>query len=1379
MKKKLLQYISFFKMTFFTSFILSTILLKTQKDIFNNIIIIENTNGDIYLSQNEQKELIFMTGSQNEEEKIFYGITLDNERYFLKNKVPILNKRIQIVENKDLTNPELTLIKMSSFIFAFLIGSGNSFIELIYLNSENENQLDTFSNLFGVDSNNKGISSLVKYFQESYSLYIISPFKTENDSSYYYLIFTQIYFYVSEGISYYFYNNNLDITIKGEYISCLLIVENNNYIISCFYLNKDNNYTIGYFLFEEEKDVSMKKEYPIIPLNNTNEEKYYFIKAINIRNKNSGVYAYYSGQLNDIPTLLFKEFNLDDNEMKNKFEDIPSIQLSGYPFNNGIKYNDIIINDENSGIDLFFVSSEEEREYLIISYIIIFEEGNANQTVIRYYKLQLKEYFNMKIFHGLKAINFDEGNKNFFVLAFDFCLTEECSDINDKNGNSGLIFFSFPNFINANISVDYIEYAFNNNRNSITVNLFENCVIENNIFNYYYLSIQITLSFLIDNNYLDTYEGINLYYEDSKEIFDGTVYEDEKELRIDLSQYDFEKQINEIYMSYKFIAFAPNLEKFNEIWDTSSGDIENSHSKNFNLKSSSYAKYYININKELNKTCNDENCTLCLKEDPDYCIVCKDENYTIIYDEKYRYGKKKFCWKNDADLLESSGIIETTRSKLEIEDLINDKYINISLTDEDIKDIYEDIKQYLKENYNGENTIINTSNIKIQISTLEDQLNNDPLLSSIDLGECGEQLKQKYCKSEKDSLIILKFDIKPNNENSTYVKYEVYEPYNKTKLNLQEECSNNINIYIPIKFGFKIESEYELLDKSGYELFNENGSFYNDICATYTTENGTDILLYDRRMDIYQSTVNISLCQDGCKFQIYYKETKKAKCQCPIQESEIKNIKISNLQFDKNKMIKEFYNIIDNSNFRVLKCHNLVFKLKSFFQNIGRIIMLILIILFISLMIVYILVSSKKINHIVQEIIRLKLQKHEEKNEEKKSNKEGEKGNNIDSPKKSKKKKKKKRKPKDKTDKHEKRDKKENHVKVYDPINKESQMAPPKKKAKLSDLTLNSRDQIIIGNNENFDKKKKESNSTINKDNIKMITAYNNIKKEDMVSDNDNTPKEKNNVVIFQNQKNLDETNTVNMKLKSLENENKKIKKINKIDVGELNDYEINGLDYQNALKLDKRTYFQYYLSLIKKKQLIIFTFLPSNDYNLLSLKISLFIVSFSLYLSINGFFFNDKTMHKIYKDKGAFNIIYQIPQILYSTIVSSLINIILKNLSLSEKNILIIKTEKNINIIINKGKNILRCIKIKFIIYFSISFLLMLFFWYFISCFCAVYKNTQIILFKDTLISFGLSNLYPFGINLIPGIFRITALRDEKKDKKCLYIFSQYVAII
>ena len=66
-----------------------------------------------------------------------------------------------------------------------------------------------------------------------------------------------------------------------------------------------------------------------------------------------------------------------------------------------------------------------------------------------------------------------------------------------------------------------------------------------------------------------------------------------------------------------------------------------------------------------------------------------------------------------------------------------------------------------------------------------------------------------------------------------------------------------------------------------------------------------------------------------------------------------------------------------------------------------------------------------------------------------------------------------------------------------------------------------------------------------------------------------------------------------------------------------LNDEELNTLEYEIAIVCDKRTYFQYYWSLLKKKHLILFTFLPANDYNVLSLKISLFLLSFSLYFTI------------------------------------------------------------------------------------------------------------------------------------------------------------------
>ena len=199
----------------------------------------------------------------------------------------------------------------------------------------------------------------------------------------------------------------------------------------------------------------------------------------------------------------------------------------------------------------------------------------------------------------------------------------------------------------------------------------------------------------------------------------------------------------------------------------------------------------------------------------------------------------------------------------------------------------------------------------------------------------------------------------------------------------------------------------------------------------------------------------------------------------------------------------------------------------------------------------------------------------------------------------------------------------------------------------------------------------------------------------------------------------------------------------------------------------------------MKKKQLFLFTFWPTNDYNIYAIKVSLFLLSFGLYFTINGFFFTDDTMHKLYVNQGTYSILLQLPQILFSTVISAIINVLLKMLSLTEKNILSLKQEKDSTKIMNKEKSIAKCLRIKFLIFFTLSILFMLFFWYFISCFCAVYKNTQIVLIKDTLISFALSMAYPFGLNLLPGIFRIPALRAVKKDKSYKYKISQYIALI
>ena len=156
--------------------------------------------------------------------------------------------------------------------------------------------------------------------------------------------------------------------------------------------------------------------------------------------------------------------------------------------------------------------------------------------------------------------------------------------------------------------------------------------------------------------------------------------------------------------------------------------------------------------------------------------------------------------------------------------------------------------------------------------------------------------------------------------------------------------------------------------------------------------------------------------------------------------------------------------------------------------------------------------------------------------------------------------------------------------------------------------------------------------------------------------------------------------------------------------------------------------------------------------------------------------FYSDSTMHKIYEDEGIFNFIYLLPKIIYSSIISSIINIIIKKLSLSDDKILELKKIKNIKD--NDLSKIRKYLKIKFICFFLFSLIFLIFFWYYISCFCAVYINTQITLISDTFISYGLSMIYPFGLNLIPGIFRIPALRAKNKDKKCLYKISNILSL-
>jgi len=152
--------------------------------------------------------------------------------------------------------------------------------------------------------------------------------------------------------------------------------------------------------------------------------------------------------------------------------------------------------------------------------------------------------------------------------------------------------------------------------------------------------------------------------------------------------------------------------------------------------------------------------------------------------------------------------------------------------------------------------------------------------------------------------------------------------------------------------------------------------------------------------------------------------------------------------------------------------------------------------------------------------------------------------------------------------------------------------------------------------------------------------------------------------------------------------------------------------------------------------------------------------------------------MHKIYESKGDFDLDMLISIAIYSTIISMILNYPLDFLALSNDAIINFKQYNTKIKIEKKIKALNNNLLIKFVIYFIISFLFLLVFWYYLSMFGVIYKNTQINLLKDTLISLGLSLFTPFIFYLLPGLFRIPALSIENKRRECLYNFSKFLQI-
>ena len=650
---------------------------------------------------------------------------------------------------------------------------------------------------------------------------------------------------------------------------------------------------------------------------------------------------------------------------------------------------------------------------------------------------------------------------------------------------------------------------------------------------------------------------------------------------------------------------------------------------------------------------------------------------------------------------------KTNKTKEEMEDNLKE-----------IIDVIEIGKKYI---INGDDYNMTISPINV-IDTFQS--------TYVELSICEQILRKQYNLSSDEVLTILQIEIDKKNEKAltNQVEYGIYDS-NKKNLDLSY-CKG-----VPIKVNYEIK-DASLINKTmvsyysekGIDIFDSKDSFFNDICYSYS-EGRSDIILKDRVLDIYQ---NFSLCDTYCTYEKIDIETMSVTCSCDVK-LEI-NVEVSEPVFA--TIIEDSFK---DSNFGVIFCYNLVFSLDYKLKNAGFLLFLILVIIHLILFLSY---FCKGINPIII-YVHKEMEKY-------------------------------------------------NYITKY--------FYPPKKIKKLKGNKIEiSKSQFVSSYNDILKEKVDKNGVILNalnqtKDNgINISPNLQNIKMNNpiVVVKYDYKFYNINNKVPLQSKKKIKHIYKKIRIKKGKINNNNNNKDPNKYYLIQINanneknnepppsKYILDNYDYENALEHDRRIFWRIYYIILLSKENILNTFFFKSPLEIQSLHLSIFIFSYSCDFALNALFYFNENISDKYHYKGEnlywFTLVNNLTISIFSTVTSYLLVKALNILTNSKDAIELlfrkqekllrknqtykVKIEDKKEILKNLGK-IYKNLKIKIIFYISIEFSLLLFFLYYITAFCEVFKNTQLSWLYDSFVSFLLSIPVELLLSFFYALLYMTSIR-------------------
>ena len=301
--------------------------------------------------------------------------------------------------------------------------------------------------------------------------------------------------------------------------------------------------------------------------------------------------------------------------------------------------------------------------------------------------------------------------------------------------------------------------------------------------------------------------------------------------------------------------------------------------------------------------------------------------------------------------------------------------------------------------------------------------------------------------------------------------------------------------------------------------------------------------------------------------------------------------------------------------------------------------------------------------------------------------------------------------------------------------------APPKKEGQKTPAV----DKLILDEDSKAPKK-----LDLNSDESNAI-SNNKLKKKDEKSENEYSKKDKKN-----EQKPMYE---------------KKLKDEYDIEMNEYLKTDIEDMEFEDALKYDKRTFCEYFLEKFKEQQIIMDTFFNPEALKPMTIKIIIFFLNIILYFVINGLFYSESYVSDLFnsdkKDEGFFDFFPRsISRFIYTTLVGGIIGIIVDFVAVDEKKVkrLFLREKNNTLQIRYEISQITKDIKRNYLILVIICFVIDLISLYYVNCFNNVYPNLAGEWIKSSICVMIIFQILTLLTGLLVSLIRLIAFKCKSE---------------